>query len=165
MSEFNITVEGGKSVKLPTGGKYCDRDIIVTAEGGGVVENLEEVLAEQRGLIETLQTKLSNKASGGVNFETLSGTVYGDAFMLGDNPDYAYVYIDELFNIRMVAPERGGSVDIKIIKNTFIVSVCDFGLTELPEDELYSRFLDNIIYPHGLRIFIPTENNFNISWA
>ena len=35
MSEFNITVEGGKSVKLLTGGKYCDRDIIVTAEGGG----------------------------------------------------------------------------------------------------------------------------------
>lgn len=32
---FNITVEGGKSVKLPTAGKYCDRDIIITAEGGG----------------------------------------------------------------------------------------------------------------------------------
>lgn len=32
---FNITVEGGKSVRLPTAGKYCDRDIIVTAEGGG----------------------------------------------------------------------------------------------------------------------------------
>lgn len=36
MSEHNITVEGGTSVRLPTGGKYCDRDIIVTAEGGGV---------------------------------------------------------------------------------------------------------------------------------
>lgn len=35
MSEFNITVEGGKSVKLPTGGKYCDRDIVITATGGG----------------------------------------------------------------------------------------------------------------------------------
>ena len=34
MSEFNITVESGKSVKLPTAGKYCDRDIVVTAEGG-----------------------------------------------------------------------------------------------------------------------------------
>ena len=31
----NITVKGGKSVRLPTAGKYCDRDIIVTAEGGG----------------------------------------------------------------------------------------------------------------------------------
>jgi hypothetical protein len=35
MSEFNITVEGGSSVRLPTAGKYCDRDILVTATGGG----------------------------------------------------------------------------------------------------------------------------------
>lgn len=31
----NITVEGGKSVRLPTAGKYCDMDIVVTAVGGG----------------------------------------------------------------------------------------------------------------------------------
>jgi hypothetical protein len=31
---FNITVEGGKSVRLKTKGKYCDRDIVVTATGG-----------------------------------------------------------------------------------------------------------------------------------
>lgn len=30
-----ITVEGGTSVRLPTAGKYCDRDIIITATGGG----------------------------------------------------------------------------------------------------------------------------------
>lgn len=35
MSEFNIEVEGGSSVRLPTGGKYCPRDIIVTAKGEG----------------------------------------------------------------------------------------------------------------------------------
>lgn len=34
MSNFNITVEGGTSVRLPTAGKYCDRDIVVTANGG-----------------------------------------------------------------------------------------------------------------------------------
>lgn len=28
----NITVEGGDSVRLPTAGKYCDRDIVVTAQ-------------------------------------------------------------------------------------------------------------------------------------
>jgi hypothetical protein len=31
----NITVEGGETVRLPTAGKYCDRDIVVTATGGG----------------------------------------------------------------------------------------------------------------------------------
>lgn len=35
MSEFNITVEGGTSKRLKTAGKYCDRDIVVTATGGG----------------------------------------------------------------------------------------------------------------------------------
>lgn len=35
MSEHNITVEGGTSVRLKTAGKYCDRDIVVTASGGG----------------------------------------------------------------------------------------------------------------------------------
>ena len=33
---FNIEVEGGKSVRLATAGKYCDRDIVVTATGSGV---------------------------------------------------------------------------------------------------------------------------------
>lgn len=36
MSEHNITVQGGSSVRLLTKGKYCDSDIIVRAEGGGV---------------------------------------------------------------------------------------------------------------------------------
>ena len=33
MSEFNITIEGGTSKRLPTAGKYCEKDIIVTATG------------------------------------------------------------------------------------------------------------------------------------
>ena len=33
MSEHKITVNGGDSVRLPTAGKYCDRDIVITAEG------------------------------------------------------------------------------------------------------------------------------------
>ena len=35
MSEIKITVEGGTSKRLLTAGKYCDRDIVITAEGGG----------------------------------------------------------------------------------------------------------------------------------
>ena len=34
MNELNILVEGGKSTKLKTAGKYCDRDIVVTSTGG-----------------------------------------------------------------------------------------------------------------------------------
>lgn len=35
MAQFEITVEGGKTVTLPTAGKYVDRDIKITATGGG----------------------------------------------------------------------------------------------------------------------------------
>lgn len=40
MSEFNITVEGGTTKRLKTAGKYCDRDIVVTATGGGGGEKI-----------------------------------------------------------------------------------------------------------------------------
>lgn len=39
---FNIEVEGGKTVRLTTAGKYCDRDIVVTATGESVVYPLAD---------------------------------------------------------------------------------------------------------------------------
>lgn len=41
---FNIEIEGGTSVRLPTAGKYCDRDIVVTATGGGGDTSIEDGL-------------------------------------------------------------------------------------------------------------------------
>lgn len=35
MSDINIAVDSGTSKRLLTSGKYCDRDIVVTATGGG----------------------------------------------------------------------------------------------------------------------------------
>lgn len=34
MSVFAMEIESGRTVKLPTAGKYCDRDITITATGG-----------------------------------------------------------------------------------------------------------------------------------
>ena len=34
MSAFEFSVASGKTITLPTAGKYCDRDIVVTATGG-----------------------------------------------------------------------------------------------------------------------------------
>ena len=36
----NITVEGGTSKRLLTAGKYCDRDIVITAEGGESIDGI-----------------------------------------------------------------------------------------------------------------------------
>lgn len=41
---YNITVDGGTSVRLPTAGKYCDRDIVVTATGGGSVSEPSTII-------------------------------------------------------------------------------------------------------------------------
>ena len=65
----NITVEGGASVRLPTAGKYCDRDIIITAEGG--TEDLDVVLTEQEELITELKEVLRGNASGGEVIEPI----------------------------------------------------------------------------------------------
>lgn len=51
----NITIEGGTSVRLPTAGKYCDRDIVITATGGGG-DSGEEVAA----LLGNTMTDLNN---------------------------------------------------------------------------------------------------------
>ncbi len=34
MTEHKITVLGGTSVRLPTAGKYCEKDIVISATGG-----------------------------------------------------------------------------------------------------------------------------------
>lgn len=101
---FNIKVKGGKSVRLPTGGKYCDRDIVITADGtdlpelaspgaatdlmvgkqlidseGKVVDGsftLEEEITNQDSLIARIKSALQGKiASGGNELPTQEKTV------------------------------------------------------------------------------------------
>lgn len=62
---YNVEVQGGSSIRLPTAGKYCDRDIVITAKGGGGTEDLNAVLTEQEALIAELQDTLRGKAAGG----------------------------------------------------------------------------------------------------
>ena len=52
MSEINITVNAGSSVKLKTAGKYCDRDIVVTAEGSSG-DTLGDYLSGKNNVIES----------------------------------------------------------------------------------------------------------------
>lgn len=46
MSEHKITVQGGSSVRLPTAGKYCDRDILINATGGGGTDTSDATATE-----------------------------------------------------------------------------------------------------------------------
>lgn len=66
MSEHEITVEGGTSVRLPTAGKYCDRDIIVTSTGGSDEEDVA------RSIVERTITSYSNKELKTVGYRGFS---------------------------------------------------------------------------------------------
>ena len=39
MTEFNMTIQSGKTKVIHTAGKYCDKDIFITAQGGGDYDN------------------------------------------------------------------------------------------------------------------------------
>jgi hypothetical protein len=94
MSVHRITVKGNSTVRLPTAGKYCDRDIVITAEGGSVelpdlsdpgeaadlmagkqlidgegkivdgTFTIEEEITEQDALIEQINSALQRKTVG-----------------------------------------------------------------------------------------------------
>lgn len=106
MSEHNITVQGGSAVRLKTAGKYCDRDILVSATPGGVdlpeLTNegtdsdlmkgkqmisgagvavtgsftLDSELSEQDSLIDQIKTALAGKAVGGGSSEPDPSELY-----------------------------------------------------------------------------------------
>lgn len=61
MSEFNIEVQDGSSVRLPTAGKYCDRDIIVTASGGGGGTEEIENLIDESGVLDSTDGTATEK--------------------------------------------------------------------------------------------------------
>lgn len=46
MSQHTVTVEGGSTVRLKTAGKYCDRNILVTATGGDTDAAYEQGVAD-----------------------------------------------------------------------------------------------------------------------
>ena len=71
----NITVEGGKSVRLPTAGKYCDRDIVVTAEGGTAdVANVIVALITGSNYVDDIEsdvTSIRSYAFYGTDFKNI----------------------------------------------------------------------------------------------
>lgn len=60
----NITVEGGTSVRLPTAGKYCDRDIVVTATGGSGEDADTNTTAMANLLLGEITELYNDKAAG-----------------------------------------------------------------------------------------------------
>lgn len=104
MSEFNIEVAGGSSVRLPTAGKYCDRDIVVkaTGGGGGSSEPLLDVLLVNGNGVYTLPDGYSGVKKIIVNSDTATDTttVYWDG-----NTDGLYTHDGYSYKISDFIPD------------------------------------------------------------
>lgn len=91
---IEITVQGGTSKKLLTGGKYCPEDIVVTAEGGGSggsVETLKGVISPDVPFVEgtvyftnaNLEMESIKLFGTEVNIEVARGSILVVAYSAG----------------------------------------------------------------------------------
>lgn len=93
MSEYNITVEGGSSVRLLTAGKYCDRDIVVTATGSAAqpdprdqYQRVEYIESAEEGTYPYIVTDFYADNSAGVEV-VASFSVMADRIPMGSRED------------------------------------------------------------------------------
>lgn len=100
----NIEVESGKSVKLPTAGKYCDRDILVTGNGyteADMTAKYDEGKAD--GITEGKQAEYDAFWDGFQNYG--NRTIYYSAF--------GYVDLEKFFFPKYdIKPSGGSSADM-----------------------------------------------------
>ena len=89
----NITVDGGTSVRLPTAGKYCDRDIIVTATGGGSISDPTTISGIN---LHNTETDIPNTYLSGAAVIAYSGWITTDFIPVEDGKFYIAYSTNEI---------------------------------------------------------------------
>lgn len=70
MIEHNIVVQGGTTTRLLTAGKYCDRDILVTAEGGSLSLDVVTASALPSAVVDGQIVVITDTTPGTVYIDT-----------------------------------------------------------------------------------------------
>lgn len=138
---YNFTIESGATVRFPVAGKYCDRDIVATAEEGIQAEILENVsvtldLADgnqtfvapegylvKSGVIEKPATLVPENIREGTVVAGVTGT-------LADNPAY-----EVLEDVSITLDFEGGNQVITTSEGTVVASaIIQKPATLIPEN-------------------------------
>jgi hypothetical protein len=131
---YKFEVESGNTVKFPVGGKYCDRDIEVTATGGDIVPEPTTISGID---LHDRETDIPNTYIRGANIYPYNGWTLTDFIPLEDGKFYiAYSTsnIDPQYCSKFNANKEGARAI------TFIPSTNKNRPTIIPGDGGYFRF-------------------------
>ena len=110
----NITVEGGTSVRLPTAGKYCDRDIVVTATGGGSVNKPTTISGIN---LHNAETDIPNTYLSGATVIAFNGWITTD-FIPVENGKFYLIYSTSEINPQYCSEFNANKELAKLMKFT-----------------------------------------------
>ena len=110
----NITVEGGTSVRLPTAGKYCDRDIVVTATGGGSVDEPSTISGIN---LHNTETDIPNTYLSGAAIVTYNGWTTTD-FIPVEEGKFYLVYSTSVIDSKYCSKFDANKENAKVLSAT-----------------------------------------------
>ena len=111
---YNITVDGGTSVRLPTAGKYCDRDIVVTATGGGSVNEPSTISGIN---LHNTETDIPNAYLSGAAVIAYNGWTTTD-FIPVEEGKFYLVYSTSEFDTRYCSKFDANKENAKVLSGT-----------------------------------------------
>lgn len=126
MSEFNIEVQGGSSVRLPTAGKYCEKDIIVTASGGGGGTEEIENLIDQSGVLGTTDetVTVTDKVEQLVDMAEDSKSWYNQSALWTDH--FAYLFKNSTNVKKLPRLQYGNATSLAQFANGSTIEEVDY---------------------------------------
>jgi hypothetical protein len=152
MSEFNIEVQGGSSVRLPTAGKYCEKDILVTASGGKeeqeksvtITENgTTEIFPDEGKTLSKVAVNVEVESGGGDNWYDFTVTLTSECVNGQELLDALVPYLPNLENGKEIAFVTLQNDNIKA-DSTGIATTCIIGRHNNSFSGMMARYRANL---------------------
>lgn len=148
----NIEVESGKTIRLPTAGKYCERDILVTAKGGGQLAPTQEktVNITENGTVEVVPDNgyVLSKVTANVNIPPVE-ILLQDKFVTPTEEEQEIIPDEGYTGIGYVFVHPIPSEYVRVIGTTEIIENGEFDVKEVEKVIVNVPIPDGYIKPSG----------------